>query len=315
MSVDVETIVKQSIQFPDDFFQDEIREGFFIERKMKCAWAAQMEVLKEIDRICGKYDIKYFADSGTLLGAVRHKGFIPWDDDLDIAMVRDEYQRFLEIAAKELPKEWMLLNWSTGGHQLFARITNGDTYDSRAERLLRFHGCPYVVGVDIFPIDYVPPQKEEEEVWHLLLRYIHGVTIAAEKSTAEELGEELQKIEELSKIEIDRKGNIKQQLMRVSDQIARLYHSDEANELEMVVCDVGRKRKYKYKREWYADSIQVPFENITVPIPIGYEGVLTSLFGADYMTPIRDAAGHDYPFYKKQDMELEKMRKMKERNR
>lgn len=71
---------------------------------MKRAWAAELEVLSEIDKICKKHNIQYFADWGTLLAAVRHEGFIPWDDDLDITMKREDYHRFMEIAQTELPE-------------------------------------------------------------------------------------------------------------------------------------------------------------------------------------------------------------------
>ena len=73
------------MEFAKDYFEDEVRNGFYIPGIMKRCWAASIEVMGEIDRICKKYNISYFLDSGTLLGAKRHGGFIPWDDDLDIA--------------------------------------------------------------------------------------------------------------------------------------------------------------------------------------------------------------------------------------
>ena len=71
-----------------DFFYDEVRDGFYIPGMMKRAWGASMKILSEIDRICKKYDIHYFISAGTLLGAVREGNFIPWDDDLDVIMLR-----------------------------------------------------------------------------------------------------------------------------------------------------------------------------------------------------------------------------------
>ena len=101
------------MRFSNSYFEDEVRDGFYVPGMVKRAWAAQLEVLEDVDRVCKKHGIRYFADWGTLLGAVRHGGFIPWDDDLDICMKRQDYTRFLEIAPKELPAEYKILNFHT----------------------------------------------------------------------------------------------------------------------------------------------------------------------------------------------------------
>ena len=88
------------LQFPENYFQKEIRCGFTVSETMKRYWAAQMEVLQEVVGICGRHHLTYYAFWGTLIGMVRHKGFIPWDDDIDIAMKREDYQKFLQIAGK-----------------------------------------------------------------------------------------------------------------------------------------------------------------------------------------------------------------------
>lgn len=98
------------MQVSDSYYEDEVRDGFYIPGMMKRAWAASVEVFEEVARICEEYGIQYFADAGTLLGAVRHQGFIPWDDDFDICMKREDYNQFIRIARDELPERFSLLN-------------------------------------------------------------------------------------------------------------------------------------------------------------------------------------------------------------
>ena len=101
------------MQFSKEYFEDEVREGFYVSGMMKRVWAAQLEVLEEVAKVCEKHKIRWFADCGTLLGAVRHNGYIPWDDDLDICMLRDDYIRFIKIAKQELPSGYWVINFHT----------------------------------------------------------------------------------------------------------------------------------------------------------------------------------------------------------
>ena len=89
----------------DELFPDNRHEG---ETVLRQAQLVMLRMFKIIDHICRKHDIKYWMCSGTLLGAVRHKGFIPWDDDLDISMLREDYERFVKIAVEEFPDDMML---------------------------------------------------------------------------------------------------------------------------------------------------------------------------------------------------------------
>ena len=75
----------------------------------------QLEIAKEIDRICKKNNIKYFLIGGSLLGAIRHQGFIPWDDDLDVGMLRDDYEKFLKVAGDELQEKYKIIDWKSDG--------------------------------------------------------------------------------------------------------------------------------------------------------------------------------------------------------
>ena len=127
------------IHFNESFFSGETRRDFYIEPMMKRAWAAQMEMLMMIDEICERHDIAYYADWGTLLGAARHGGFIPWDDDIDIAMKREDLKRFIVYAEKELPSEFLINNVHREAKykQLFTRVVNRREISFREEDLAR----------------------------------------------------------------------------------------------------------------------------------------------------------------------------------
>lgn len=115
----------------------------------------QLEILKEIKRICEKNEIEYFLDSGTLLGAVRHQGFIPWDDDLDIGMLRRNYDRFLEVVEQELDERYELVEWESDAEypHAFCKIMKKNTiYLEEAQ-----HGnAKCGIYVDVFPYDFFP---------------------------------------------------------------------------------------------------------------------------------------------------------------
>ena len=106
------------LDFDQDFFLGETRNDFYIEPMMKCAWAAELEVLEVVRKICKKYNLRYFAAYGALIGAVRHKGFIPWDDDIDIMMPREDYMRFSSVAPAELTGEYHIYTpYNTPNHE------------------------------------------------------------------------------------------------------------------------------------------------------------------------------------------------------
>ena len=127
-----------------DFFRDEVRNGFFIPTAVKQAWAAQLQVLDVIETICRKHDITYFADWGTMLGTVRHGGYVPWDDDMDICMKRADYTRFKEAAKTELPKDFRIHDYEHQEvHWLFlSRVANSVHINFEPEHMKQFHNFP-----------------------------------------------------------------------------------------------------------------------------------------------------------------------------
>jgi len=115
----------------------------------------QLEILKELDRICKSNNIKYWLDSGTLLGAIRHKGFIPWDDDLDIGMLRPDYQRFVELCNTESSKMYHLYTWDNCEEHPFSFAKfrkEGTVYQEFKDEATKHNG----IYIDVFPYDKMP---------------------------------------------------------------------------------------------------------------------------------------------------------------
>ena len=119
----------------------------------------ELEILLEVDRICKKHGVKYFLVSGTLLGAVRHKGFIPWDDDIDICMPVSDYRKFCKIAQEELGENFFFQSYETDFYdRWFAKIRKNNT--TCIEKVYENSRLHQGVWIDIFPLIGVKNNEE-----------------------------------------------------------------------------------------------------------------------------------------------------------
>lgn len=144
----------------------------------------ELDVLKAIDSVCRKHGIAYFLDSGTALGAARHQGFIPWDDDIDIGMLREDYERFLELAPEELGSEYVVAKPGslTGYAAMFSKVWKRGTVFQTQETMES--GLPQGVFVDVFPYDPLhadPLMREKQKAagrrWQRISYLYHAKTI------------------------------------------------------------------------------------------------------------------------------------------
>ena len=150
------------IDLPEDFLNEEIRCGYTVTKQKKELWAIELDLLVQVQKICKKHDIQYFAYAGTMLGAVRHNGFIPWDDDIDIMMTRANYKKFCDIAEKELEYPYFLQTEKTDPTSIMglAKIRNSKTtgiLKSHENRNFKFNQG---IFLDIFPLDNIPDEEE-----------------------------------------------------------------------------------------------------------------------------------------------------------
>ncbi len=135
---------------------------YYDERTLRRLQLVVLEILDAVSGVCEKHGIRWFLDSGTALGAVRHQGFIPWDDDVDVGMLREDYDRFLEVAAKELPDGYSLHTPENTPHYspFFAKVYKDGTRFWSKEVIES--GCDQGIFVDIFPYDALSTDEDEQ---------------------------------------------------------------------------------------------------------------------------------------------------------
>lgn len=237
----------------------------------------ELSILRELDRICQKCKISYIIDSGTLLGAVRHEGFIPWDDDIDIKMLRRDYEKFCNICKDELGKKYFLQTYRTdkGYRWGYARILRKGTVFIRAghQSLKSETG----IFIDVFPCDNMPEGKAA-------LFLCNALSLVCRKMLYSEVGAKSAPFfaKRLGFVCLDLlpKKWAYYGLEKIADYCGR-------KETGKVRCYAwgSKEETVGQKREWFENTCDICFEGLMVKAPAKKEEVLTYYYGKDYMTP------------------------------
>ena len=293
-----------------DFFRDEVRNGFFIPTAVKQAWAAQLQVLDVIETICRKHDITYFADWGTILGTVRHGGYVPWDDDMDICMKREDYTRFKEAAKTELPKDFRIHDYEhQEDHWLFlSRVANSVHINFEPEHMKQFHNFPYIAGIDIFVLDYLYKDEQQEKQRCEEVKHIIAV---ADSIIA---GEIVQPVKEANLIQLEEKyhktfnrkldnRHMGIELYRLAEEQMARVPKEESDRMAQIF-PWGLLGNRGQDREYYEKFVRLPFENTTMPVPADYHRILSGKYH-DYFKIHKAWSGHDYPYFDGQRKNLQ----------
>lgn len=234
--------------------------------------AVLLELLTEFDRICKKHGIRYVLFAGSALGAVRHQGFIPWDDDLDVAMLRPEYERFLGVAPGELNTDAFYLQAEYSDHwpMFFSKLRKNGT--ACMERFVpkdeKLHQGIYM---DIFPVDNLSDGA-----------LVRKLQFAASKAVIAK--------------GLDRRGYLtdsraKKIFMAGCKAVPlglmrRLARQDGKADTAMVHTFFGAASRYEkniFPRRWFEQTVELPFEGLSVPVAAEYDAMLTAIYG-DYRT-------------------------------
>ena len=248
-----------------------------------------VELLAEVDRICRKHHISYSVEGGTLLGTVRHQGFIPWDDDVDIAMVRSEYRKFCKVCEKELDQEkYFFQNHDTDPEYRwgYAKILkNGTSFVRYGQEHMKMRRGVYV---EIFPMDGIPKNPIEKVIFN-------ATRVCCRKIMWSEVGKVSCKTAGmrlwfglLNRIPVEK-------AFQTLDFLARKYDERRA---DYVTClsfpDCWVKGEPGFKREYYLETKRMLFEGEEISVPKKEKELLVTLYGRDYMQlpPVEERVTH-----------------------
>lgn len=261
------------------------------DKELKKLQSTILIISDEIKRICLKNNIPYSVDGGSLIGAVRHKGFIPWDDDFDVDMTRENYERFIAACERDLGDKFTLQTWENDKEypKGFCKVLlNGTKVLEKETVHTRYKKGIYV---DIFPWDYVPDNilleklQQFEVYFYKKVMQMHGSVDVPHNS-----------------------GNAKRLVFGVLTLISKFYSHDSLvekysraltryNSGEYVACMVGvyGYKKTKVKSSVFDELIELPFEDRMYSAVKDFDYMLTNIYG-DYMKlpPVEKRRIHDF---------------------
>ncbi|SEK88910.1 LicD family protein [Ruminococcus albus] len=261
--------------------------------KLKQLQQVELGILRDVIEICNRHKLRYYMLGGTLLGAVRHKGFIPWDDDIDIGMPRPDYDKFIRIAAEELKSPYDIYTTNNGKGEYsyyYARVVNKKT------RLLRKMSQKEVkipVWIDVFPLDGVPNDNKVVDKWLKKCRFRFRIFNYSQYSYFVNLSRKHDNDNFFTKtfrylfyyLRIENLISTKWAWRRL-DNLLKAYDYDECDSL-INFCGAWGVREM-FSKSIYGKGKLYKFEDMELIGPENYDFVLSQMYG-DYMTPPKDA--------------------------
>lgn len=246
----------------------------------------ELDMLLVFDQVCRKLNLVYFLAEGTLLGAIRHQGFIPWDDDIDVCMMRADYERFLLVGQQYLPKNIFVQTIDTDKEYSlnFCKLRNSDT--TFIETLSQKQNINHGIYIDIFPIDYYPDKSFKAALFELKKKFLtYRIADAFYYEDGLHYSKAGKLLHSISRMLFP---SIRTALIK-RDQLFKSIRDSS------LVCNLGSAwgKKEIMPCKVYSDSMDVKFEGYTLKAPLEADQYLRNLYG-DYMTlpPVEKRIGH-----------------------
>ena len=266
-----------------DFLKEEVICDFLVTTDRKKLFAVLLDLLLEFDKVCKKHNLRYFMDGGSLIGAIRHKGFIPWDDDIDVVMPREDYNQFVQLS-HEFSEPYFLQTPYTDPEYFYcpARLRNSNT--SAIVETFAYQRFNHGIWLSVFPLDNWDEQAVD--------RFDRIKALIIENSTFMRMTNPHLDEKNLQRV----KNYSGRNPFETYEEIQRLATSFNDKATKYVTASVSAVLPYS-KKMWFSEdfssALLADFEGYKVPIPVGYDRILRIVFG-DYMQlpPIEERGLH-----------------------
>ena len=292
-------------EMPEDYLNPETRCGFFVSEKRKKIWQTELSLISELARVCNKYQLKWYASNGTLLGAIRHDRFVPWDDDVDIVMPRADYDKLISIASDEFDSP-VVLQRSDPERNYFrthSRLVNVNTTAVNVKQWGR--SSSYGIFIDIFPLDSAP---DSDFLWKIHKRRIETIRVLLKMAV---YPEDFKRNDSSNRIKTAI-GRIclriylgifgYPSLLNKFEQLCKKYSDKSTRRL----FEITHGARYMvFPVDWYNETEIRKFEYLDIHVPKYYDSILKKHYG-DYMAlPPVEKRGLHHNIYFDPDMSYE----------